>query len=346
MFLEIKKRIEAELDKYIHEANELYRLKKISPLLFNAIKEFISREGKRVRPILFVVSYLGFAKKTAPGLYRSALSLELLHDFMLVHDDIIDKSETRRGKPSMHALLNTYLSEHTHVKFSGQDLTIVVGDVMYAMAIHSFLAIREKLERKERALQKLVDAAMYTGSGEFIELLAGLNRIDAIKKQDIYKIYDFKTACYTFATPLSMGAILAGARDEEVKKLFACGIYLGRAFQIKDDILGMFGDEKKIGKSTTTDLQEAKKTILIWYAYHHASSNDKKVIESLLEKEMINTQDIETMRAIVTQSGALIFAEKEIAALVQKVKTLSAASRMQSSYQEALTAYFKKLLAI
>ena len=107
---------------------------------------------------MFIIGYLSFAKKAARGLYTSALSIELLHDFMLVHDDIIDKSKTRRGKPSMHKMLDNHLAKFKNIKFSGQDLGIVVGDVMYAIAINAFLAINEDFTRKQRALKRFIEA--------------------------------------------------------------------------------------------------------------------------------------------------------------------------------------------
>ncbi|MDP2044470.1 MAG: polyprenyl synthetase family protein, partial [Candidatus Omnitrophota bacterium] len=157
MFLKIKSKIEKELRAYANSLDKTYRLSSLSPLLLKSIKEFILRDGKRVRPVLFCIGYLGYAKKvTTPGLYRSALALELLHDFMLVHDDIIDKSSTRRGKPSMHALLNQHLKKYKNIKFSGADLTIVIGDVIYALALDAFCAVKENPVRKERALRKLI----------------------------------------------------------------------------------------------------------------------------------------------------------------------------------------------
>ena len=196
MLLKIRKRLDRELARFLRDLDKEYGVKKISPLLSAYIREFVQRKGKRIRPLLFVVAYLGFAKKEAPGLYTSALSLELLHDFMLVHDDIIDKSDIRRGKPSLHRMFNAYLSRYKNLKFSGQDLAIVAGDVMYAIAIHAFLAIKENMPRKEMALKKFIRAAIYTGSGEFIELLCGIKDIANTSRQDIYNIYDFKTANY------------------------------------------------------------------------------------------------------------------------------------------------------
>ena len=346
MTLKIRKRIEKELKNYIRELDNSYSLSKISPVLYVNIKEFISRQGKRIRPILFVIGYLGYAKKAAAGLYRSAVSIELLHDFMLVHDDIIDKSDTRRGKPSMHAMLNKYLRSNKNAKFNGEDLTIVIGDVMFALAMHAFLAIHEDEKRKEKALKKLIEAAIYTGSGEFIELLYGLKKLEKITKEDIYRVYDYKTANYTFASPLSIGATLAGASHDQIDKLVKYGIYLGRAFQINDDILGMFGSEKKTGKSNLTDLKEAKKTILIWYAYNNSSPKNRLMIKRLLSKKHVDKSDLLRMRWILSSSGTLDYASREINVLIKKAEFINKTLRMKPLYLNLLNSLSKEILSL
>lgn len=346
MVNKIKNRIDRELGSFIAGLNKRYRLSAISPVLFRSIKEFVSRKGKRVRPVLFTVGYLGFAKKAAPGLYRSALSIELMHDFMLVHDDIIDKSATRRGRPSMHALLNRLLAERKDIKFSGQDLAIVVGDVIYAMSMEAFLSIKEKLPRKEKAFKKLIEAAVYTGSGEFIELLLGLKGIGRITENDIYKIYDYKTANYTFASPLAIGAILGGAAGPEVEKLFKYGTYLGRAFQVKDDILGLFSEEKETGKSNLTDLQEAKLTLLIWHAFRHSRPKARQVMKHILRKKNVALSDLLKMRDIVTGSGALDYAKKEVKRCTEEAKKILMSSRMKNTYKANLIRYAEEILKL
>jgi len=344
MFFKIKNRIESELVSYIRRTNKLYSLSNISPVLFKNIKDFTSRKGKRIRPVLLVYGYLGFAKKQALGLYASAISLELMHDFMLVHDDIIDKSVTRRGKPSMHKMLNSYLARYKNTKFNGEDLAIVIGDVIYAMSIQAFLSIKENPQNKEKALRKLLAATVYTGGGEFIELLYGLKSIDKITRNDIYKIYDYKTANYTFASPLAIGAILAGADQAQVDILFKYGLYLGRAFQIKDDILGMFSEEKKIGKSNLTDLQEAKKTILIWSAYQNSNKKCRLTIKNILSKEKVSKSDLFKMREIVRKSGALDYAKKEIADFLEKARKVYLRSKMHPQHKLSLLRYSSKII--
>lgn len=343
MFYQIKKQIDKNLFDFVNQADKSYSLSSISPVLFSKIKNFLIRPGKRIRPVLFVIGYKGYAKKSPAGLYRSALSVELLHDFMLIHDDIIDKSSTRRGKPSMHAMFNNYLSKEKKIKFSGNDLAIVAGDIVYALAIDAFLSVKVNFRLKEKALRNFLKAAALTGSGEFIELLGGLKKLNSLKKSDIYKIYQYKTAFYTFSCPLSTGAILAGAGKKELKGLETYGKCIGEAFQIKDDILGMFGCEKNTGKSSLSDLQEAKKTLLIFYAYQNSCQKNKKNITRLLEKKKINYQDLSKMRELIIKSKALALAQKDIKMLLKKSRSILSSLEMKKPLKEALTDYFLPL---
>ncbi|MDD5408639.1 MAG: polyprenyl synthetase family protein [Candidatus Omnitrophica bacterium] len=342
--MKMKIRIEKELSAYVQTIDKLYSFNRLSPILSKSIKEFICRPGKRVRPVLFCIGYLGFSRKTPPGLYRSALSLELLHDFLLVHDDIVDKSDTRRGAPSMHALFNRYLYPNKKIRFSGEDLAIVIGDVMYAMGLEAFLSVKEDLRRKEAALRKLISAALYTGSGEFIELLLGIKPIEKVTQEDIYKVYDYKTANYTFASPLTMGSTLAGAEAGQTKKLFSYGLLLGRAFQIKDDIIGTFGEEKITGKSNLTDIKEAKRTLLIWYAFNRADKNGKSIIKRVMLKGASDNTELLEIRKIILESGSLEYAKNQIKYLLSKASMQLSGLKMDARYKETLNNFSEKIL--
>ncbi|MFA5311583.1 MAG: polyprenyl synthetase family protein [Candidatus Omnitrophota bacterium] len=346
MFLKIKNRVDRELKEYSLEIEKTYRLNSLSPLLFRSIKEYILREGKRVRPILFCIGYLGFAKKPSAGLFRSAISLELLHDFMLIHDDIIDKSDIRRGKPAMHVILKNKIPKNKGIKFNGQDLAIVTGDVIYAMALDAFLSIREEPKRKELALKKLILAALYTGSGEFMELLLGAKQIDKVNKNEVYKIYDYKTANYTFASPLAMGATLAGADKRQTLKLLQYGMCLGRAFQIKDDIIGTFAKSSEIGKSNLTDLAEAKKTILLWHAYNNCGGREKKIMKRILTMGCAKEAELKQIRGIILKSKSLQYAKNEIKSLIDRSKKILASTKIKHNYRKALEDFSGKILKV
>ncbi|MBI3990946.1 MAG: polyprenyl synthetase family protein, partial [Candidatus Omnitrophica bacterium] len=142
------------------------------------------------------------------------------------------------------------------------------------------------------------------------------------------------------------GATLAGAGEGQIKTLFKYGICLGRAFQIKDDIMGMFGSEKKIGKSIFTDLSEAKKTILIWHAYHNSNTINKLAIKEIFSKKAVDKADLLRMRKIIYDSGTLEYAQKEIDALIKESEVLSKTFLMHPRYQKLLNAYSKELLEL
>jgi geranylgeranyl diphosphate synthase type I len=346
MYYKIKKSIERNLASVIRQLDKTCGLSRVAPVLAGNLKDFAARPGKRVRPILFVTGYLGFAKARAANLYKSAVSFELLHDFLLIHDDIIDRSPTRRGKPSMHKMFARHLQKYKDIKFDAEDLAIVAGDVLYAQACSAFLSIKEKRPRKEKAFKKFIQAAIYTATGEFIELLSTANDLGQTSRKDIYRIYDYKTAHYTFAAPLSCGAILAGAGEKTCLRLYRYGIYLGRAFQIGDDILGIFGREKKMGKSVLSDLEQAKRTILIWYAYRHCGQKQKRLIKRVLAKEKVTRQDLFKIRYVIRASGALDYARREANALLRKAQTTLRPLRMRVQYKAFLSEFTEKLLNI
>ncbi|MEW6171137.1 MAG: polyprenyl synthetase family protein [Candidatus Omnitrophota bacterium] len=346
MLDKIKNNIEKNLKNYIKGLNKPPYLNQYPNLLSKSISDFIFSKGKRIRPTLFVLSYLGFSKNPAYNLYKASISMELFHNFMLIHDDIIDNANLRRGKLSLHRSLDNYLKKYKYRKFEGKDLAIIIGDVIYSMAIQCFLSINEDCMRKQRALGKLTETAISTGLGEFNELIYSLKDMDKIKKEDIYKIYDLKTAYYTFSLPLSAGAILAGIEQNQINKLIKYGLYLGRAFQIKDDILDMFGKQKQIGKSTLTDLKEGKKTILILYAYQKSSLQDKKYINKIFSKNKFTCQDLIKIRKIVKSSNSLEYAKKEILLSIKKAKKISISLKIKPVYKDILNSYCQELLKI
>jgi geranylgeranyl diphosphate synthase type I len=346
MLNKIKNNVEEALATYLHELDVRGALGGISDYTSDAIRDFILRKGKRIRPTLFVISYCGFAKKVARGLYKSAVSLELLHNFILVHDDIIDDSDLRRGQPAMHKLLDAVGANGNGAAECGKNLALIVGDMMYAMAINAFLSIREKRERKEKALIELTEAAFRTGSGQFIEQRNKVRDMGEAKKQDVYMVYDLKTAHYTFCAPLTAGALLAGAGQREINKLHRYGIAMGRAFQIKDDILGLFGDEKDIGKSPLSDLKESKRTILLWHSYRNTTPRNRAFIKRLLVQDEVGWEDLEKMRAIATAAGTRDYARAEIASLTAAAERIRKTSAMRPVYKDLLKSYTTQLLNV
>lgn len=346
MINKIKKNIDQELFKFIKLLEQKYKLNKISPTLYKSIRDFLARKGKKIRPLLFIIGYKGFSNKHPRNLYRSALAMELLHSFLLIHDDILDNADTRRGKPAMHILINHCLNPKMRTQSTGMNLALVIGDIIYALAIEAFMAIVESPAKKQTALLKFIRSGFLTGCGEFVEIINSKKDISRISKADIYQIYDHKTAYYTFSAPLITGAILAGANDDELLKLAEYGKYCGRAFQIKDDILGIFSEEKQTGKSNFTDLQENKKTLLIWYAYKHALPADKLILKNMLRKNKITKKDIYAARRIMRDSGSLNYCQNQIKDLLKQSLQSLKTSRLKNIYKQELLGYCAQILKL
>lgn len=298
-------KINAGLSSFLERADKKYGLRRAHPQLYRHCRSFILRGGKRIRPLLFVLGYQGYCRgrRTPPGLFTASASAELLHDYMLIHDDVIDRSSLRRGKPTLHRLLEQ--KDTTGTSGLGASLAIVAGDIVFALAVEAFLAVREDAARKEQALAKFIEAAASTGLGEFLDVVASHASIEAIKEKDVLLIYTLKTARYSFECPLLAGALLAGAPQHELQKLSQLGLAAGRAFQIHDDFLDIFSTEKTIGKSILTDLAESKKTLLCILAFRNLAGEKKNIFKKILEKKNIQTnKDLEKFRGLIVESGA------------------------------------------
>ncbi|MDO8580961.1 MAG: polyprenyl synthetase family protein, partial [Candidatus Omnitrophota bacterium] len=141
MLEKLRKQVDKNLAAFMDRIKTDYKLHLVNPILYESIREFSLRKGKRIRPLLLILSYKGYCppeKKIAPSLYYASTCIELLHNFMLIHDDIIDRSHLRRGKPTLHILLGKIVKTKEQEKL-GYDLGIIAGDIVYALAIDAFL---------------------------------------------------------------------------------------------------------------------------------------------------------------------------------------------------------------
>ncbi len=334
----IRKQIDLSLVRFFKKVQREYKLHLIHPVLFESIREFALREGKRIRPMLFILSYKGYCKKTKnipSSIYDTSLCIELLHDFMLVHDDIIDSSDLRRGKPTLHKKLSRIIKTDQPQKL-GESLGIIAGDIIYSLAIDSFLSVKASPNRKDKALKYFVQTAAFTAMGEFIDTLNGIKKVQKVSEEDVFLNYTLKTARYTFDCPLVIGALLAGAKDKEIKQLSALGIMIGQAFQIQDDIIGIFETQKNIGKSILSDLAESKKTILVAHAYKHLPQAKRKQFLKVFLKPKKTYQDLVTVRKIFLEAGSLKYSLQQIKSRLKKAQKTLDHLKMNGTYRDLI----------
>ena len=348
----LRRKIDQSLASFLTQVKKDCRLTLVHPILYESIREFSLREGKRIRPLLFILSYKGHlpqGKKVPPSLYNASTCIEFLHNFMLIHDDIIDCSDLRRGKPTMHKLLEHTAPSADPAKL-GTDLAIIAGDIVYALAIDAYMSIKEDAARKEKALKYFVQTAAFTAMGEFVDTVNGVDKLANVTEKDVFLNYSLKTARYTFDCPLVTGAILAGATAREIKRLAEFGLLIGQAFQIQDDIIGIFETEAAIGKSILSDLEEQKKTLLIVHAYKTLRGKARAAFLRIFLKPKKTLEDLEAVKKILVEAGALAYALKAVHSRITKADAILKRSAITPKYREliasALMTLFKQSDAI
>ena len=341
----IRQNIDKSLDVFIEQARVDYSLQAINPFLFASIKDFVLRKGKRIRPLLLILSYQGYhAKSTriSQKIYHASTCIELLHNFMLIHDDIIDCSDLRRNKPTMHRMLENTVKTKNSKKL-GIDLGIIAGDIVYALAIDAFLSFDEEPKRMSKALKYFVQTAAFTAMGEFVDTLNSVLPIDKVSEKDVFLNYSLKTARYTFDCPLVIGAILAGANQKETRLLSELGLLIGQAFQVQDDIIGVFDTEKNIGKSVLSDIEESKKTILVCHAYKTLKGKDRENFIKYFSKDKITPKDLKTIKRIFIEGGSLNYAFDHVKQRLTRSEVIMNQLIMKPKYKKLVKQSFDQL---
>lgn len=262
--------------------------------------------GKYLRGIFVCLGYELFAPGYDERIMFPSIAYEIFQTSILLKDDIIDCSSLRRGKPTLYKLLEGM----GNTPKKSEAMTICLGDYGFGLVYKLVLLSSFEIEKKERAVMNLIDSINTTIIGQMLDIELS-SVYDANNQKDISVILDvarYKTAYYTIIGPLTLGAILAGADEENIAVLKEFGEYLGIAFQIHDDILGIFGEN--IGKPTDSDIREKKITILYDYALRKCSKEDKEVLYKWYGDINITKEQVETIKSIFITSKALDYACK------------------------------------
>lgn len=321
---EVNARLETFFDEKLKEAAEISEYTRA--VAINA-REFTLRGGKRLRPIFCIYGYKCFSDAQIDAIIGASISLELMQSYLLIHDDIMDEDELRRGKPTFHIVCKA-LGERLFgpsaprpEKF-GENIAIVAGDLLEAYGEEVLATSPFASESVRMAVAKYAEIVKNVGYGQILDLVAGLR--GSITEDEILMIHKLKTASYTIEGPLHIGALLAGAREADLRILSSYGIPLGLAFQIQDDILGLFGSEEKTGKPVGSDLREGKKTLLIYHALQNCTEDEKEVLRRALGNPHLTRAEIERVREIVCETGSLEYSRTHVEKLIaQAVQAMS-----------------------
>lgn len=300
------------------------------------LSDFVTR-GKMIRGGLVIFSYQMFTEREDKEPLLVACALELFHSSFLIHDDIMDNDELRRGNPTIFAQYKD-LGEKRKIKnadFFGKNMGICAGDSGFFLAFE----ILNNLKIYPFIKQKIIDLCARefenTGLAQMQDVyLGGIS--EEIEEEKILSVYLYKTARYTFSLPLAIGATLAEQPKATIDKLMKLGEYLGQIFQIKDDELGIFGDEETIGKPIGSDIREGKKTLFYYYLLNKASGIDRGKLKKIWGNPAISSKDVAFIQSEIAELGV----DKEIAKKVRELefetKRVISALEVKKKYKELL----------
>lgn len=289
--------------------------------LWHSLYDLITSGGKRFRPAMTLMAYRAFGGQNIGHVIPIAAAGELLHFSLLIHDDVIDRDYVRYGVPNIAGRYQQTYASHapspdnlTHYAHSA---AILGGDLMlsgaYQLVASSGLPDTDRAE----ALRLLSDSVFQVAGGELLDTELSFM---PYRVGDALKVADYKTASYSFVLPLLTGATLAGASASQKETLRSYAYNLGIAFQLADDLLGVFGDAEQTGKSTVGDIIEGKRTYMVEQAFAAFSSKERETFMSAFGNASATTKEIEISRSLLESSGARTATEQKVSAYAEKAR--------------------------
>jgi len=323
-FKNSKKNITEYLSEYFYNrGNEITQIYTLDDNIKERIFDF-TVSGKMIRGSLVTLGYELYQEEKAflPAVQAGA-ALELFQSALLIHDDIMDKDLSRRGAPSLFSQYrdyarNKYLSDPDH---TGNSLGICAGDIAFFLGfeILSLLSIPES--KKGDIIAFSSKELSYVGLAQMMDVFRGASP-DLPEEEDIFHIYRYKTGRYTFSMPLIIGGKLGNAPESSLKLLEKIGELFGLVFQIKDDELGLFGEEQSIGKPSGSDIAEGKKTLYYINLFSLAAEEDKENLSAIFGSSEITPEEIAYVRALVKDLGIQEKIEQKIQSLGAEAQSL------------------------
>jgi len=297
--------------------------------------------GKRLRPTF---SYWGWRSvqpagaQGEDGLIRAAASLELLHACALVHDDLIDASDTRRGRPAAHVRFADYRAADWAGSTSSFGLAgaVLLGDLLLTWSEELFQAGIGLLppERAGAAREQFDLMRTEVVAGQFLDVLAQTR--GAFDRDEALRVIELKTSRYTVQRPLLLGAAAAGADRQLLDRLAGYGHALGEAFQLRDDLLGVFGDPRITGKPAGDDLREGKRTLLLALATEAADPGQLAELQNGIGRPRLTEAEVTRLRATLHATGAPQLVEQRIAAGAEQARDCLAGADLRPEARQVL----------
>ncbi|MGB0370542.1 MAG: polyprenyl synthetase family protein [Opitutales bacterium] len=330
-----------QIEKCLEEAliEQRHRLEKYPALepYLDALFKVVMSPGKRIRPLLFAGSFRalsGFEKETLPShVTQIAVALEVFHAFLLIHDDVIDQSSSRRGEPTLHKHIENLPSIRPR---NAECSAIVMGDILQGYVFE--LLVHESIDGPtQRELVRYFSRMIQlTGAGEALEIHLWDQPIPEVHESWIYSVYELKTAIYTFESPLVLGALLANARGNVMQTIKQASLPIGIAFQIENDLHEISLDFDAF-KDVAYDLQCGVKTLYLRRLYPSLSSDDQAFMNSVLSGKLSALEHQRRLHSLLQSEPTFAALKSEIQSLFDKAAKIFNENSHSENEREAFS---------
>ena len=313
----LRSRVDKALTAFL--ATQRSRLLAVDPVLLDiadALDDFVLLGGKRLRPAFAYWGYRGAGGTDSEQVVAAVAALELVQASALIHDDLIDRSDTRRGEPSVH---RRFAARHAAAGWRGDpdsfgdSVAVLLGDIALAWSDELLHGSGVELADLARARPVFDEMRTEVSAGQYLDVLTAVTGDMSTERAS--KVARYKSAKYTVERPLLLGAALADAPAQLVRAYSGYGLPLGEAFQLRDDVLGVFGDPVRTGKPAGDDLREGKRTYLVAAAHAALGPVEQAELETRLGDPELDDAGVERLQALIRDSGALARTEQRITAL-------------------------------
>ncbi|MEO5950010.1 MAG: polyprenyl synthetase family protein [Candidatus Saccharimonadales bacterium] len=313
--------------------------------LWEVLYGLIRSGGKRLRPKMTLMAYDAFGGTETNKIVPIAAAQELLHFSLLIHDDVIDRDYVRYGVSNIagrykiaYSQYITLAEDQTHYAHSA---AILAGDLMLSGA-HQLIASSELNDQQKMVAQRYLSTSVFeVACGELLDTELSFTPYTS---GDALKVAKYKTASYSFVSPLLTGASLAGIDHHKAEALRSFGESLGIAYQLVDDLLGVFGSESEIGKSTSSDIIEGKRTYMVEFALTSLTENEKSVFMHAFGNSNVTALEVENIRQLLEKSGARSATEQKIDEYVKSALDSLAQLELEQHHYDKFASFVNKVI--